>query len=111
MVFSFLLFFFFKQKTAYELRISDWSSDVCSSDLAVLGLAFGGAVVRRRIGLCHAGRGQHAIGFPAAGLLKIVDDAAGALFAQGLVQFLASCGIGVADDEQQRVVRRFGLAR
>src|SRR3546814_7165760 len=28
--------FFFKQKTAYELRISDWSSDVCSSDLAVL---------------------------------------------------------------------------
>src|SRR3546814_1016606 len=30
----FLLFFFFKQKTAYEMRISDWSSDVCSSDLA-----------------------------------------------------------------------------
>src|SRR3546814_2984184 len=30
-----LLFFFFKQKTAYEMRISDWSSDVCSSDLTV----------------------------------------------------------------------------
>src|SRR3546814_5533479 len=29
----FLVFFFFKQKTAYEMRISDWSSDVCSSDL------------------------------------------------------------------------------
>src|SRR3546814_19852141 len=29
----FLCFFFFKQKTAYEMRISDWSSDVCSSDL------------------------------------------------------------------------------
>src|SRR3546814_5624673 len=28
-------FFFFKQKTAYEMRISDWSSDVCSSDLGV----------------------------------------------------------------------------
>src|SRR3546814_1030341 len=28
-----LIFFFFKQKTAYEMRISDWSSDVCSSDL------------------------------------------------------------------------------
>src|SRR3546814_3308742 len=28
-----LFFFFFKQKTAYEMRISDWSSDVCSSDL------------------------------------------------------------------------------
>src|SRR3546814_12377995 len=30
-----LYFFFFKQKTAYEMRISDWSSDVCSSDLLV----------------------------------------------------------------------------
>src|SRR3546814_6993720 len=28
-----VMFFFFKQKTAYEMRISDWSSDVCSSDL------------------------------------------------------------------------------
>src|SRR3546814_14447396 len=28
------IFFFFKQKTAYEMRISDWSSDVCSSDLS-----------------------------------------------------------------------------
>src|SRR3546814_17429610 len=31
------IFFFFKQKTAYELRISDWSSDVCSSDLVGTG--------------------------------------------------------------------------
>src|SRR3546814_3524407 len=30
---SSVFFFFFKQKTAYEMRISDWSSDVCSSDL------------------------------------------------------------------------------
>src|SRR3546814_7142218 len=30
---SHIAFFFFKQKTAYEMRISDWSSDVCSSDL------------------------------------------------------------------------------
>src|SRR3546814_5681900 len=29
------VYFFFKQKTAYELRISDWSSDVCSSDLSI----------------------------------------------------------------------------
>src|SRR3546814_17582319 len=29
------MFFFFKQKTAYEMRISDWSSDVCSSDLTL----------------------------------------------------------------------------
>src|SRR3546814_9671740 len=35
-------FFFFKQKTAYEMRISDWSSDVCSSDLfGYFGSAYG----------------------------------------------------------------------
>src|SRR3546814_13846267 len=33
------MFFFFKQKTAYEMRISDWSSDVCSSDLACPSMA------------------------------------------------------------------------
>src|SRR3546814_9895184 len=32
-MFGLCFFFFFKQKTAYEMRISDWSSDVCSSDL------------------------------------------------------------------------------
>src|SRR3546814_1975108 len=32
-MYSLTFFFFFKQKTAYEMRISDWSSDVCSSDL------------------------------------------------------------------------------
>src|SRR3546814_10818686 len=44
------VFFVFKQKTAYEMRISDWSSDVCSSDLAVAGPVrddlVGGAVVK-----------------------------------------------------------------
>src|SRR3546814_5181832 len=35
-------FFCFKQKTAYEMRISDWSSDVCSSDLSGGGLRAGG---------------------------------------------------------------------
>src|SRR3546814_3868099 len=71
-------------------------------DAAVLGHAFGGGVVRGRVGFGHPGGGQHAIGFPAARLLKIIDDAAGALFAERLVQFLASPRIGVADDEQQR---------
>src|SRR3546814_5573660 len=36
--------FFFKQKTAYEMRISDWSSDVCSSDLLAGGPALGEVV-------------------------------------------------------------------
>src|SRR3546814_5567490 len=35
-----LFFLFFKQKTAYEMRISDWSSDVCSSDLLLQELGF-----------------------------------------------------------------------
>src|SRR3546814_6384336 len=40
-------FFFFKQKTAYEMRISDWSSDVCSSELAVAQAVAGGVGDRR----------------------------------------------------------------
>src|SRR3546814_8606885 len=49
-------FFFFKQKAAYEMRISDWSSDVCSSDLRVvdLGLDRGPGDVRGR----QAGGGE-----------------------------------------------------
>src|SRR3546814_5679851 len=43
-------FFFFKQKTAYEMRISDWSSDVCSSDLFIgfsIGADFDSGFTRR----------------------------------------------------------------
>src|SRR3546814_8516396 len=52
-------FFFFKQKTAYEMRISDWSSDVCSSDLLSrttgkrgTGDEFSSATGRRRAASC-----------------------------------------------------------
>src|SRR3546814_10751647 len=38
MLYVCFFFFFFKQKTAYEMRISDWSSDVCSSDLDMKGV-------------------------------------------------------------------------
>src|SRR3546814_9686632 len=57
-----LLLFFFKQKTAYEMRISDWSSDVCSSDLGLQtflprsGRAFSPLPIRRPL---------HAAWFPA----------------------------------------------
>src|SRR3546814_4240206 len=40
--------FFFKQKTAYEMRISDWSSDVCSSDLIAGAHAAGSPLLHRR---------------------------------------------------------------
>src|SRR6184192_851871 len=43
-----MFFFFFKQKTAYEMSIGDWSSDVCSSDLALLGVTQVGL-----LGLAH----------------------------------------------------------
>src|SRR3546814_7127050 len=52
MVFHYLCFFFFKQKTAYEMRISDWSSDVCSSDLALI-------VHQVAQYLCVVGRRKH----------------------------------------------------
>src|SRR3546814_6525711 len=52
-VFVFVSFFFFKQKTAYEMRISDWSSDVCSSDLGADGDAH-----RQRPLAYRAGRSQ-----------------------------------------------------
>src|SRR3546814_2035133 len=42
-------FFFFKQKTAYEMRISDWSSDVCSSDYSTLRASGNTAVTCRPI--------------------------------------------------------------
>src|SRR3546814_9224436 len=54
MCFRCLFFFFFKQKTAYEMRISDWSSDVCSSDLIakVLAEALGRRLIRLQ---CYEG--------------------------------------------------------
>src|SRR3546814_7683195 len=54
-----LLLFFFKQKTAYEMRISDWSSDVCSSDLR------GGRLDARRLGIGAAGQYRHRGAAPA----------------------------------------------
>src|SRR3546814_4625289 len=44
-----LFFFFFKQKTAYEMRISDWSSDVCSSDLDVRHASWHRQIARQRM--------------------------------------------------------------
>src|SRR3546814_7204750 len=73
----FLLFFFFKQKTAYEIRISDWSSDVCSSDLfegfdGAHDLARGLGADRNR----HAGMGaQKRLGEAAGFRRRRRDDA------------------------------------
>src|SRR3546814_6847317 len=73
MCFSF--FFFFKQKTAYEMRISDWSSDVCSSDLGA-----------RRLGLAKGGRGtlEDAQAAAATGQIALSQVWAEVLGAEGL---------------------------
>src|SRR3546814_20017761 len=77
------VFFFFKQKTAYEMRISDWSSDVCSSDLDAEHVLAGEPLPEASEGGDHlVGDEQHVV--PAAGLpaalevaLRGDDDAAG----------------------------------
>src|SRR3546814_8967055 len=59
-VFVYLLFFFFKQKTAYEMRISDWSSDVCSSDLIEgIGSAVTAGLAARAVEPRHGGGKTH----------------------------------------------------
>src|SRR3546814_980728 len=63
-------FFFFKQKTAYEMRISEWSSDVCSSDLS--------ADFQRAGHIQHAGAG---VSFLAEQLRCGLDDRAALEFA------------------------------
>src|SRR3546814_13033512 len=86
-----VLFFFFKQKTAYEMRISDWSSDVCSSDLGeVSGHFHPKASVslrgRRITAPCFVTDGRRLI-LPAFGAftggLDVLDPAIGGLFANG----------------------------
>src|SRR3546814_15053334 len=67
----FRIVFFFKQKTAYEMRISDWSSDVCSSDLASGECHWIDAVLPICDSAHEGGRGrlycQHRIGLGLAG--------------------------------------------
>src|SRR3546814_12293172 len=60
-------FFFFKQKTAYEMRISDWSSDVCSSDLAMNPSSQGSTSARSSDRRPVSKRSDALAGSPAAG--------------------------------------------
>src|SRR3546814_2014779 len=79
--------FFFKQKTAYEMRISDWSSDVCSSDLRLVRLVRAVAVVVRIV--------------PAAGRMVVAE----ALFAvEGQVQQAEAVERGDERAQQHRPV-------
>src|SRR3546814_19362087 len=73
------LFFFFKQKTAYEMRISDWSSDVCSSDL--------------HEGLRHQGRWR------APGPHRLPQGAGGAECCRNHREFLAMMNVMMSGGE------------
>src|SRR3546814_5565938 len=85
-------FFFFKQKTAYEMRISDWSSDVCSSDLA------------------HPQLGAAVLGLDRQNEPDVADLLALHLLGEGEVEFEAAGGVvGRADIKQAREVgKEFG---
>src|SRR3546814_3844436 len=64
--------FFFKQKTAYEMRISDWSSDVCSSDLALPHAREIGMRLHRAVGgeaLLSVPYDERLVGDPDSGVL------------------------------------------
>src|SRR3546814_2048902 len=67
----FIHFFFFKQKTAYEMRISDWSSDVCSSDLDPIGFRVEPGDVLARVGIFHI---MLVVPDPHADVKFVVDD-------------------------------------
>src|SRR3546814_2156627 len=88
----FLIVFFFKQKTAYEMRISDWSSDVCSSDLDA----------RRGDDILIRERPQCDVAFDRAGadLFGLAD--AGGRSLEALEQRASGCGRrGVAEDRSR----------
>src|SRR3546814_13208520 len=110
------MFFFFKQKTAYEMRISDWSSDVCSSDLPRVIVETEHAATRRKLGELLIDRAerrarrdadQHAFVGPGA---KCPVLGVGGL---DLANAVEQVGMEVARDESgaEALARvRFGLA-
>src|SRR3546814_9529200 len=104
------MFFFCKQKTAYEMRISDWSSDVCSSDLNAR-LAIGAGVIeelhKHDIAVFRAGPGTFERRFD--GLAIGLDHVANLPFLQAFHRFRNDFGMRqqiVADhcrSEERRV--------
>src|SRR3546814_10688164 len=87
-------FFFFKQKTAYEVRISDWSSDVCSSDLY--------------IGLVYVNVESNLI---AAAYTTLVFLVRLLVLCLTLPLFLMAAFVGLVDGLVRRDIRRFGAGR
>src|SRR3546814_7523705 len=91
----FFSFFFFKQKTAYEMRISDWSSDVCSSDLEI-GVEALGIDFERRRGL-PLQRAVDLMPLDRALLREVLEDAG-----NDIARRVERPGVGAAPLEQHR---------
>src|SRR3546814_6288693 len=90
----FVVCFFFKQKTAYEMRISDWSSDVCSSDLI---MPDGRSIVLERL------PGADGAGF--AGLQDGVNQHWGNLLKAAAVSTLLGLGAELGADSEDDLTR------
>src|SRR3546814_5442984 len=109
--------FFFKQKTAYEMRISDWSSDVCSSDLIELI----GDMTALRVALnaldtdsgdapsCARAQGVFAQQLAAGGRFMIVDRLGRVLCGSNLGEGLAIAAPAVAGPISTRIIPDRGL--
>src|SRR3546814_6699336 len=91
-----VVFFFFKQKTAYEMRISDWSSDVCSSDLLTVTQMLRALGVVGKFVEFYGDGLQH---------LPLADRATIANMAP---EYGATCGIFPVDAEAVRYLRLSG---
>src|SRR3546814_3390390 len=97
-------FFFFKQKTAYEMRISDWSSDVCSSDLYHAFVEDGAAVEQRRATLRRDGETVLRWAFQ-DGVIEAPDAYRGQMLGRG---FTAWAGTSLNTDDARSEERRGG---
>src|SRR3546814_10480931 len=99
-----MLLFFVKQKTAYEMRISDWSSDVCSSDLTLSGTSWSRSLRRVAVTTMSAG-------LVAESVLFAVAASAGRLSSAGAALVWAAAGAAATinatnDDVQAKQIGR-----
>src|SRR3546814_2110604 len=86
------MFFFFKQKTAYEMRISDWSSDVCSSDLIPTDNLYGAPVMSADI----------QARFGDKNLMVVSPDVGGVVRARALAKRLDNAPLAIVDKRRER---------
>src|SRR3546814_7894509 len=98
-----LCFFFCKQKTAYEMRISDWSSDVCSSDLGRDALLALGPMLLEHLGLPYTGCGARAIGMTTDKEVSKALMRAAAIPTPDWFGFGVSAGVGFASPVVDRM--------